>query len=159
MKYERHLARCEDGWRATGDPGFIREAQIWTHLYRQPPLLWLSEAVIELATKRRTKGYATRVFRNAVKQMRFEAVRAAVQKVMPRATQKAKPKAPTWDEAYEIAAAQLAGTRAAGKAGTMKAAYVEVNRDRKTGRGGLYLEPLEPRKKLGEALKREPSPR
>ena len=112
--YERNLAKCEAGWRATGDPGFIRDAQALTHLHRQPPLLWLSEAVIELAAKRRTKGYATRVLRNTIKQMRYEAVWKAVLKAKHKAVRKAKPKASIWDEAYESAAASLGGARWSG---------------------------------------------
>jgi hypothetical protein len=146
-KYERKLAKCERGWRASGDPAFIAEAEIHAHLHRQPKPLWHSEAVLELCAKRRTKGYATRVYNAAVRRMRYEAVREAERRGM------------TWNDAYEAAAEALHGTRAAGAASTMKDAYVEVAADFKNGRGGRYLWPLIPRKKLGDVLRRKPPPR
>jgi hypothetical protein len=143
--YDRKMTKCEAGWKASGDPAFVAEVQIHTHLHRQPPPLWLSEAVIELAAKRRTKGYATRVYNAAVRRMRYEMVREAERSGM------------TWDDAYEAAADMLAGTRAKGT--TMKKAYVEVAADLKSGRGGRYLSPLVPNMKLGDARRRKPSPR
>jgi hypothetical protein len=75
--YDRKLSRCRAGWQATGDPAFVIEAQIQTHLHRQPPLLWLTEAVVALATKRRTKGYAKRAFEAHIRWMRFDTLRTA----------------------------------------------------------------------------------
>lgn len=145
--YERKMTKCKAGWQATGDPAFVSEAQVHIHLHRQPPPLWLSEAVIELAAKRRTKGYATRIINAAVRRMRYETVREAQQGGM------------TWDAAYEAAAELLAGTDAKGAAGTMKDAYVEVAADLRNGRGGRYLSPLTSNKKLGDVLRRKPPPR
>lgn len=148
--YESKMARCERGWRATRDPAFIAEAKTWSHFHRQPDPLWLSEAVIELCAKRRTKGYKTRVHNAAIRQMRFEAVRDAVRDGM------------LWKAAYAEAVEELANTRAAGKWPTMKKAYDNVMRDRKNGRGDRYLAPLVPlvpHRKLGDGLKRKPSPR
>src|SRR6516225_3239124 len=55
--YDELMAGCEAGWRATGNPAFIKEAMILVHLHRQPPPLWLSEAVCTLADNRRAKGH------------------------------------------------------------------------------------------------------
>ena len=146
-RYERRLTQCEAGWRASHDPAFVSEAQILTHLHRQPPALWLSEAVIELAARRRTKGDATRILNNAIRQLRYKAVREA----------KAKP-GTSWNAAYAAASEALAGTGAAGEPRTMKGAYRDVNNDRKNARGARYLTPLLPQAKLGEVLKRKRSP-
>lgn len=142
--YERKMARCKTGWRTRGDPAFVAEAQVHVHLHRQPPPLWLSEAVIELCTKRRTKGYATRVYNDAIRWLRYDVVRTA------------KRGGRTWDAAYEAAAKMLAPTRARGPANAMKDAYVEVAADLKHGRGWRYLSPHVPKKKLSDALRREP---
>ena len=153
--YDRRLAKCEAGWRATGDPAFVKEAMIWVHLHRQPPPLWLSEAICALADNQRAarKSYITRLRSTAIKWMRFEAVRdAAVRRDV------------AWDgkdeSAYEDAAQRLAGIPgAAARASTMKADYIEVKADLDAGRGGRYLQPLIARKKLGDVLKPAASPR
>lgn len=146
-KYSRKLGRCEAAWRATSDPAFLIEAMILTFLHRQPLELWLSEAVCDLLPKRRTKGHVTRAYNAAVRRMRHDAVIDA------------RRRGATWENAYEGAAEALAGTRAAGKADTMKAAYIEVKADIAAGRGALYRMPKMPNKKLGDAVGRKPSPR
>jgi hypothetical protein len=145
--YDKRMARCERGWQATGDPAFVSEAQILVHLHRQPPLLWLSEAICMLAVKRRTKGHVTRAFNAAIRRMRYEAVRDA------------KHEGRTWHEAYEHAADVLASTRAAAELSTMESAYKQVKRDLKQGRFGLYAMPKMSREKLGDVLSRKSSPR
>ena len=146
-KYERKMERCERGWRTSGDPAFVSEAQIHIDLHRQPPPLWLSEAIIELCAKRRTKGYATDAYNAAVRQMRYEAVLEAQRRGM------------SWEAAYATAAEALAGTRAKGEALTMKAAYVDVVRDLKNGRTDRYLQPHIPNMTLGDARRRKPPTR
>jgi len=149
--FNEQMAGCEAGWHATGDPAFVKEAMILVHLHRQPPPLWLSEAVCALADNRRAekKGYTTRVLNAAIKRMRFEAVRDA----------KRRDRGTTWESAYEDAVQRLAGTRAAGEASTMAADYKAVKADLDAGRGGRYLQPEITRKKLGDVLKFKPPPR
>jgi hypothetical protein len=77
VSYERKMRQCELGWQATRDPAFVTEAQIHTHLHRQPPLLWLTEAIIALNTKRRTKDDAKRAIEAQTRWMRYDAVRTA----------------------------------------------------------------------------------
>jgi hypothetical protein len=142
--YDRKMAACEAGWRATGDPAFVGEALTYLWSYRQPPPSWLHEAGWKLVTGRRTKGDATRAFNTTVRWMRYEAVRDAKRTDL------------TWQDAYERAAEVLAETRAAAKAATMEAAYKEVAKDLREGRGTRYfLTPKLPRD--GSSLK--PSPR
>jgi len=150
--YDKKLARCEAGWRATGDPAFAVEAIVLTHLHRQPPLLWVTEAVCSLATKRRTKGYVTRAFNAGIRRMRYEAVRRAHGGGPKRGGL-------TLEAAYQRAVENLAPTRAAGKSDSMEGGYKKVKRDLKQGRLGRYAVPKMPRKKLGDVLRREPSPR
>jgi hypothetical protein len=144
--YERKMRKCEIGWKASGDPAFVAEAQTWTHLHRQPPPLWLSEAVIEVCAVRRTKGDVTRGYNAAVRWMRYDAVRRAAER-MP------------WEDAYGAAAEELSRIRGAGTARTarmMKKAYVEVAADIRNGHGAYYLSPLIPKKKLSDTLRRKP---
>jgi hypothetical protein len=151
--YGRKLRRCEAGWRATGDPAFVIEAVILSYLHRQPLRLWQTEAMVTLATKRRTKGYATSALKAAIRLLRYQAVLKAKRR-------RARSGRPTpWDDAYEQAAEVLAGTGAAAKAATMKKAYCDVVDHIKTGRGGLYANPIMPRRKLGDALRPAASPR
>jgi hypothetical protein len=75
--YERKMAKCEAGWRATGDPAFLTEAEILTYLHRQVSPLWLTETNIALNAKRRTKGYAKRAIEAHIRWMRYDAVRTA----------------------------------------------------------------------------------
>jgi hypothetical protein len=147
--YDQKLARCERGWHATKNPGFIKEAQIWTHLHRQPPLLWLSEAVIALAERRQGKGHATRALRAAIRLMRYQAVLRAPR---PGTYDVQTGRRITWDDAYEYAAQALAKTRACGKASTMKEDYRQVRKDFKEGRSGLYYQPLPAFRKLSDVL-------
>jgi hypothetical protein len=143
--YERRMARCEAGWLTSGDPAFVAEAEVHAHLHRRPSPLWLSEAVIELCAKRRTKGYAKRVLEAAVRWARYEAVRDALARGM------------TWEAAFEAAAESLSHTGAAGSASMMRDAYFAVVEDLKNGRGDQYrYRPLTPKKKLGDVLRRRP---
>jgi hypothetical protein len=151
--YDEQMARCEYGWRATKHPGFIKEAQIWTHLLRQPPPLWLSEAVIVLAERRQGKGHITRMFGAAIRMMRYLAVRKAPK---PGTYEVETGKRITWDDAYAHAAQVLAGTPARGTHATMKEAYRQVKKDVREGRLGLYYRPLPtPGRKLRDAKLRD----
>lgn len=141
--YDRWMKECEQGWLATDDPAFVIKALTHTYLYRQPPRFWVTEAACTLATRHRTKGYATRAFNAAIRLTRYEVVRDA-----QRAGR-------SWDEAYEYAAEVLAPTRAAGESRTMKGAYLQVVGDLKRGRGGLYRVPQMPNRKLSDALDRK----
>jgi hypothetical protein len=152
VSYDRRMLRCKQGWQATGDPAFVIEASIHTYHFRQPPPLWLIEAVCSLGVKRRTKAYITRAFRAAIRRMRYEAVRDAKR---TRAVRDAK-RTRTWDEAYEHAAVVLAGTAGSGEAATMAADYKQVVADCKAGRGGLYISPDMPRRAVGDRLKQKP---
>jgi hypothetical protein len=150
--YDKKLARCEAGWRATGDPAFAIEAYVLTHLHRQPPLLWVTEAACSSAARRRTKGHVTRALNAAIRRMRYEAVRDAHGGGPKRGGL-------TWSAAYRRAAETWAQTRARGESSTMETAYKKVKRDLKQGRFGRYAIPKMPRKKLGDVLRREPSSR
>ena len=140
------MAKCETGWKASQDPAFVDEAQIHAAIHHQVHPLWLTEAISELCAKRRTKGHGTRVYNAAIRRMRYEAVHTAKQSGM------------SWPDAYDTAAKGLAGTRAKGEASTMKAAYIKVVSDLKNGRRDRYLWPQIPNMKLGDALRRKPSP-
>ena len=144
--YDQRMLTCRQGWETTSDPAFAIEAYIYTHLFRQPPPLWVTEAVCSLAVRRRTKAYITRAFNAAIRWMRFEAVRDAK-------------RTRTWEDAYEHAAESLAGTAARGKGTTMKTDYNRVMADLKAGRSGLYIRPKMPRGALGDRLKHKSSPR
>jgi hypothetical protein len=152
--YDRKLARCEAAWHATGDPAFVSEAMILTHLHRQPPALWLSEAVMELAARRRAglKGYATRSFNTAVRLMRYHAVLEEKKKLDGKKKSGTKKKGDNWDQAKLNAARDLKGTLAAAKSGTIFKDYMRVKRDLKKGRADLYHAPRTPNKKLRDAL-------
>jgi hypothetical protein len=145
-KYEKKLARCEAGWRATSDPLFVREALLLTYLHRQLSLLWPIEPACDLIAGQRTKGDHTRAYNAAIRRMRYEAVRDA---------RGGGPKhgGLSWEKAYKRAAEVLAPTRAAAEPSTMKMHYNEVKSDLKNGRGGLYALPKIPRAKLGDVLK------
>jgi hypothetical protein len=58
-RYDEKMAQCESAWRE-GEPLAVAEAQELTCLYRQPIPVWLGEAVVQLAVKRRTKKQAKR---------------------------------------------------------------------------------------------------
>ena len=150
--YDKKLARCEVRWRATGDPAFAIEAYVLTYLHRQPPALWVTEAVCNLGTKSRTKGYVTRAFNAGIRRMRYEAVRDAHGGGPKRGGL-------TWTAAYDRAAENLAQTPAAAGRDSMEADYKKVKRDLKQGRFDRFGVPKMPRKKLGDVLRRKPSPR
>jgi hypothetical protein len=134
--YDRKMRRCEEGWRATGDPRAISEAYWLTFCYRQVPSYWLGEAVEALVEERRGKGHARRAHERFIRLMRYEAVRDA------RAVRTAKGKLTPWEEAYAQAAAMLVDTpEAAAEPETVRKAYDTVIRDLKAGRGGLYFTP------------------
>jgi hypothetical protein len=137
---ERQMRRCQQGWEATRDPAFIVEAQALIDIYQRPPPPWLSEAIYDLATEIRaeTKEYAARARQALVRRLRFEAVLAA------------KP-GRTWPEAHAEAARVLADKPGCGGVDSMKAAYGEVAKDIREGRGDLYITPHPER---GEILKR-----
>jgi hypothetical protein len=75
--YERKLRKSERGWQATGDPAFLTEAEILTHLHRQVSSLWLAEANIALNAKRRTKGHAKHAIETGIRWMRYDTLRTA----------------------------------------------------------------------------------
>jgi hypothetical protein len=152
--YDRRMLNCKQGWKATGDPGFVREARIWAFFHRQPDPLWLTEAVIALAERRGGKGHAKRALAAARDLMRYEAVCAAPQpgSCCDLATERLW----TWKDCFEFAAKGLAGTCGAGKWPTVKTSYQRVKRDLKGGRGGLYLRPLPTSgRKFSDAIKRQ----
>jgi hypothetical protein len=144
--YDRRMSHCKRGWKATGNPAFVIEAQIHTYHFRQPPPLWVTEAVCSLGVKRRTKTYITRAFNASIRWMRYEVVRNAK-------------RTRTWEKAYAHAEASLADTAAKGKAATMEADYKRVVADFKAGRSGLYIPPRMSRRAVGDGLKHKPSPR
>jgi hypothetical protein len=139
-RYDQRLARCEQGWRATGNPGFVKEAQIWVHLHRQPPPLWLSEAVIALAERRQGKGHTKRATRAAIRLMRYQAMLSAPPP--GRCCDLQTGRVVTWPDARADAARRLAKGPARGGVGAVKADYERVKKDLEQGRGGLYLQPL-----------------
>jgi hypothetical protein len=145
--YARYMLSCEAGWRETGDPAFVAEAQTWTHYHRQPIPAWLHEAVWALALRRRGRAHAARAKAAAIRLMRYQVVRDAQRRGL------------TWEAAYVHAADVLKQTNARGEPDTMKAAYITVKMDLKAGRHGLYSTPKLPRKKLGDAPKHAASPR
>ena len=147
-RYVKKLARCEAGWRTTGDPAFAIEAYVLTYLHRQPPALWVTEAACSLATKHRTKGHVTRALNATIRRMRYEAVRDAHGGGPKRGGLK-------WTAAYRRAAETLEQTRARGKPPTMEAAYKKVKRELRQGRFGRYAVPKMPRGKLGDVLNRK----
>ncbi len=131
-EYDRTLAACRVGWQATGDPAALMEALVLSCLYRQPPPLWLVEAACMVMSKRRTKRYMTRRYNATIKWMRYVAVRDAVGAGFQWQSKHGQ-------NAYERAAEQLAGTKAAAQSPSMKAHYDEVARDLKQGRSALYV--------------------
>jgi hypothetical protein len=139
--YNRKLAACEAGWRATGDPLAVSEAMIYVHLHHQPPPRWLTEAVVTLATKRRGKARAKRALEDAADSLRYQAVRDAQ---AGRRAGDLKNRKVTWEQAYGRAADVLAQTPARGSAFTMKRSYQKVKRDLQAGRGGRYFTPKIP---------------
>jgi hypothetical protein len=143
-RHERLMLRCQQGWEATHDPAFIVEAQVLIDFDERPPPPWLSEAIYDVAMKGRAKEYVTRAHNALVRRRRYEAVCDAKSAGITWA-------AVTWEAAYAEAAKALAKTPARGEPGTMKAAYDDVARDIREGRGDLYLTPHPER---GEVLKR-----
>jgi hypothetical protein len=150
-RYERQMRRCQAGWAATRDPGFIVEAQVLIDFDQRLPPPWLSEAIYDFVTETRaeTKGYAARALNALIRRRRFEAVRDAKSAGM------------TWNMAYAEAAAALVETPARGSADSMKAAYMEVLRDIREGRSDQYITPHPERgevlKRRGEILRRNPT--
>jgi hypothetical protein len=141
--YNVKMSRCELGWSATRHPSFVKQAQIWLRLFRQPPPLWHSEAVIALCERREGKGHAKRLFRNAQALMRYHAVCAALVVVPPRKCCILKTgRVARWRDVFEYAANAVAETRAAGAWPTVKKDYMRVKKDSKEGRGARYLTPL-----------------
>ena len=63
VRYDHRMAACEKAWTQTGDPAAVGEAETWAFLHRQP---WLHDAVVQLATNRRTKAHANRVRADAL---------------------------------------------------------------------------------------------
>src|SRR5262249_635115 len=132
--YDQKMKQCERGWQATRDPLAVAEAVTWACLHRQPPPAWVHEANWVVATKRRGQAHAKRAHEAAVRLMRYQAVRDAHYK-----------DGLFWNDAYERATEVLAlHPWAAAKSGTMKAAYIQVKKDLKSGRGGLYFMPKMP---------------
>jgi hypothetical protein len=142
--YDRDMANCEARWLATRDLGWVREAVCHVHLHRQPPPLWLSEAVVELTTEYRAKAHVERIQDSAVRMARYYAVREGIAKEVPW----------TDDKVFEYASERLKGTQAAGGISAVKKAYRSVRDDLKAGRIDRYNdEPKTPQMKLGDALK------
>jgi hypothetical protein len=142
VSYQRQMARCEQGWKATGNPGFVKEAQLWAFFHRQPSPLWLVEAGIALAERRarEDKGYTKRALAAVRDQMRFEAVLAAPE---PRTCSSLTTrKLWTWTDRYKFAARELIGTRGAGGWKTAKRSYQQVKREGLQRRRGRFLLPL-----------------
>lgn len=139
--FDAKLARCELGWNADRHPGWVKQAQIWVAIFRQPPPLWLSEAVIAVCERRQDeykgKGPVGRAIQAAIRLMRYRAM-LAVTPVGPASDVKTG-RLVTWPDIREYAAQNLAGGPAQGKASTVKADYERVKNDFKHGRGGLYL--------------------
>jgi hypothetical protein len=150
-EHDEQMARCEAGWRETGDPAFIGEAIGFAQAYRQPLPHWLGDAVLALTIDRRNKGHVAQEHSAAARWRRYRAVCDARQRDL------------SWTDAYEDAAAQLADTDARGEAPTMKASYVAVKADLRNGRHGRYEQPLLPnqetQRRLGGATRRKSSPR
>jgi len=150
-RYDRRMKRCERAWQATRNPLAFAEATTWAYFYRQPHPAWLHEASWVLAIKRQGKTHATRALNAAVFLQRYQAVRDAHYK-----------DGLSWEDAYDRAAERSASTSWKAEARTMKAAYIRVKKDLKSGRGGLYFTPKwhrdfmpkELRKKLNNASKR-----
>ena len=141
--YDRDMANCEAHWLATHDLGWIREAECHTSIYRQPPPLWLSEAIIELTTEHRAKVHAERVQDSAVRMARYYAVREEIAKGVPW----------TDDQVIEHACKRLEGTQAAGGVSAVKKAYISVLKDLRAGRIDQYNnEPKTPQVTLTDAL-------
>ena len=133
---ERLMRLCQQGWEATRDPIFIAEAQILIEVDQRPPPHWLSEAIIfDLAMKGRAKEHVTRAEQALVRRRRYEAVLAAKSAGVTW-------DAVSWEAAYAKASEDLAEhPLARGSAATMKAAYADVARDIREGRGDQYITP------------------
>src|SRR5262249_29401447 len=122
------------GWEATRDPLAVAEALTWARLHRQPAPEWVDEALWVLATKRRGKEHAKHAREAAARLARYQAVRDAHYK-----------DGLGWNQSYERAAEVLADLPwAAAESGTMKKAYLQVLKDLRSGRGGLYFMPQLP---------------
>src|SRR5262249_51764525 len=139
--FNAKMARGELGWNADRHPGFVKQAQTWVALFRQPPPLWLSEAVIIVCERRQDeyegKGPVGRAIKAAIRLMRYRAVLAATP-VGPCSDVKTGEPV-RWRDVRKHAAQSLVNGPAQGKASTMKADYERVKDDVKHGRGGLYL--------------------
>jgi hypothetical protein len=123
--YETDMAGCEACWRETGDPLAVSEAQLYAHIYRQPPPKWLTNAVVALAVNSRGKEPAKRAIEDHKHFMRYEVVRDAT-------------KLDGWSAGLDRAVEVLARTYAGGDVDTMKRSYALVKRDLEAGRGGKY---------------------
>jgi hypothetical protein len=177
--YERKMAHCEAGWRATGDPAFFAEASILMYLHRQPQPLWFAEAACTLAWKRRAEGkrFAKRVLDAHVHFLRYEMLRdakedglrwlqdwikdatekgdAARAEVLKRDAEKIAGRGRvTWPEAEALAAAALSGTLAAAEGDTIRKDHDRVKADIKAGRGARYFPPKLPYMTLTQALQK-----
>jgi hypothetical protein len=137
--YDRKMMECERGWSATRDPGFVKQAQIWLHIFRQPSPLWLSEAIIAVCERRQNKGHVAHAIRAAIRLMRYRAVCDAPK---PGTYDIKTGQRITWNDAYNHAVQKLARSPARAGWRTMKADYQQVKRDFDQGRGGLYDRPL-----------------
>jgi len=131
--YDQKMKQCERGRQATRDPLAFAEALTRACLHRQPPPEWVHEAGWVLATKRRGKEHAKRAREAAVRLQRYLAVRDAH-----------KRDGLSWERAKDRAAEVLASTSAAAEPDTMWKVYKQVNKDLKSGRGGLYFMPQMP---------------
>jgi hypothetical protein len=117
-RYGSQMAQCEAAWRG-GEPLAVAEAVVRSQLHPQPIPVWVADAVVELAVKRRTKKQAKRHLEAQKDLARFELVRDL------------KAANRTWPEAYAEASSMLAGTLAQGDDDTMSRAYKAVKRDLK----------------------------
>jgi hypothetical protein len=128
--YDWKMRNCKAGWQATGDPWAVAEAMTLTFFRRQPPPAWLDDAVWTLACTRRTKRHAKQAHERSIRFRRFLAVRDAHRDGLP------------WEKAYVRAAELWADSPdVACEPEQMRKAYLEVRKDSKEGRGGLYFYP------------------
>jgi hypothetical protein len=126
--YDFNLKRCELGWQRTADPAFLIDAIMWIGTHLQPLPLWLSKALISCLVKGRTKKQAADAYNAAIRFIRYSVVRDAQRS------------GKSWEQAYDQAAEDLAGTLAAAGPDMMKAAYIKVVADLKKG-GKFYQFP------------------
>jgi hypothetical protein len=133
------MAQCEAAWRE-GEPLAVAEAATLSRLYRQPIPAWLEQAIVELAMAGRSKRQAKRHVESRIHLERYEAVREfKIGALVSEGNMTLQLPAKSWDEAYECAAAMMAGTPMAGDIETMKASYCRVRRDLNAKHFGKYF--------------------